>query len=174
MAQTFPCHFKNNPRLDPDGKHSPILLNQYKSYKNEDPPPKQQKALPGCVLIELHKNRSTERSSAIADLCTGPFFFAMRSCEYLSVTGQERKTRQIRLRNIRFFRHNRLTPHSSQDLHLCEFVSVTFEDQKNALKNDTVTMHCSNHDLMCPIKSGTKGLTLQRSNTRLMCERIFS
>ena len=104
VAQTFRCSQRPDPRLDTDGKPSRLLQLQYKGYKAEDPAPKQQKALPGIVLKQLYRIRSTERSKAISDLCTGAYFFAMRSCEYLAVTGPKRKTKRLRLRNIRFFK----------------------------------------------------------------------
>ena len=153
VAQTFRRHFKRDPRLDHDGKPAHLLQYQYKSYQSEDPPPKQQKALPVCVIMQLHKDRSTERARAIADLCTGAFFFAMRLCEYLHVQGTERKTKQLRLRNIRFFRNHKLVPHSCSSLLTSDFVSITFEDQKNSMRNDTITMHASNHAIMCPVRS---------------------
>ena len=90
---------------------------------------------------------------AVADLCTGAFFFAMRSCEYLSVGGHPRKTKRLRLRNLRFFRNKREQSHSSKSLHHSDFISITFEDQKNSEKNDTITMHATNDALLCPVKS---------------------
>ena len=153
VAQTFRDNQLPDPRLDPDGKPSRLLSAQYKAYKNQDPPPKQQKALPGCVLLRLYKNRTTERTRAIADLCTGAFFFAMRSCEYLTVSGTDRKTKRLRLRNLRFFRHNKILPLSSPHLIQANAISVTFEDQKNSHRFDTITMHSSQHKLLCPVKA---------------------
>ena len=105
------------------------------------------------MLKQLHKLKTTPRLEAIADLCTGAFFFAMRSCEFLSVGGLPRKTKRLRVRNIRFFKNHREVPHSSEKLVRCDFVSITFEDQKNNHKNDTITMHATNDLLLCPVKS---------------------
>ena len=77
----------------------------------------------------------------------------MRSCEYLSVGGQPRKTKRLRLRNLRFFRNGVEIPHSSNDLAHCDFLSITFEDQKNDMKNDTITMHAASDEILCPVKS---------------------
>jgi hypothetical protein len=54
------------------------------------------------------------------------FFFGMRSCEYLEVTGP-RRTKRLRLKNIRFFIGSRELPHSSHLLHLPDSVTITFE-----------------------------------------------
>lgn len=153
VAQTFRDHQYPDPRLDPDGKPSRLLSAQYKGYKSEDPQPKQQKALPGCVLLRLHRHKKTNRSQAIADLCTGAFFFAMRSCEYLTVSGSLRKTKRLRLRNLRFYLNGKELPISSTKLTTASVLSVTFEDQKNDQKFDTITMHASAHKLLCPVKA---------------------
>ena len=153
VAQTFRDRQYPDPRLDPDGKPSRLLSTQYKGYRNEDPHPKQQKALPASILLKLYRHKSTERSRAIADICTGAFFFAMRSCEYLSEAGQTRKTKRLRLRNLQFFRNGSPLPLSSNKLLHATVISITFEDQKNDTKFDTITMHASTHKLLCPVKA---------------------
>eukprot|EP00957_Ditylum_brightwellii_P018250 1374799-Ditylum_brightwellii.AAC.1 len=45
-AQTFQENDGPNPTKDNDGKLGQLLLRQYKAFKNKDPKPKQQKALP--------------------------------------------------------------------------------------------------------------------------------
>ena len=84
----------------------------------------------------------------------------MRSCEYLSVTGGHRKTKRLRLRNIRFYLSGRELPLSSQKLITSTTISITFEDQKNDQKNNTITMHSSTHKILCPVKAWAR--TVQR------------
>ena len=167
VAQTFRDQQLPDPRLDPDGKPSRLLSTQYKAYRNQDPPPRQQKALPGCVLLRLYKNKSTERTKAIADLCTGAFFFAMRSCEYLSVNGNDRKTKRLKLHNLRFFIKGKILSHSSSDIIRANAIAITFKDQKNDHRNDTITMHSSPHKLLCPVKAWARVVTriLKYSNS---------
>jgi len=43
---------------------------------------------------------------AMGQLACGAFFFGMRSCEYLVVAGEKRKTKRLKIRNIRFFKNN--------------------------------------------------------------------
>jgi hypothetical protein len=58
------------------------------------------------------------------------FFFGMRSCEYLKVSGH-RRTQPIRMGDIVFRdRFNRIVPHSHPSLSSAESVSITFRFQK--------------------------------------------
>ena len=152
VAQTFRNNFHPDPRLDADGRLALILQHQYKSYKNSDPPAQHQKALPGCILIQMFRETTTARSKAIADLCGGAFFFAMRSCEYLTVSGPPRKTKRLTLGNLRFYKNHKEVSKQSPNLHKSEFISITFVDQKNDMRYETVTMHAAAHPLLCPVK----------------------
>ncbi len=83
-------------------------------------------------------------------LFTGAFFFAMRSCEYLKVSGT-RRTKLLTLKNIRFFKGRRELKHSDKSLHSADTVSITFEFQKKDTRNDTVTHYRSGHKSICPV-----------------------
>jgi hypothetical protein len=57
----------------------------YRSYKNQDPPPKSQIALPVEVFENIQTHEGTSRSlglQAVADLITIAFFFLFRVGEY--------------------------------------------------------------------------------------------
>jgi hypothetical protein len=67
------------------------------------------------------------------------FFFAMRICEYLKVSGS-RRIQAIRMWDIVFRDHfNRIVPHSDPKLHEAESVSITFRFQKRDICDDTIT-----------------------------------
>ena len=155
VASTFRDNQFPDPRLDDFGKPSRILSKQYKGYKNNEKPAQQQKALPLCVINQLTKNKSTDRAKALSDLAISAFFFAMRSCEYLKVSCKEedRKTKRLRVRNVRFFRDGRELSKKDPTLQSADFVSVTFEDQKNDEKEDTITMQFSGDHILCPVRS---------------------
>ena len=106
-----------------------------------------------CVIRQLTKNKATEQAKAIGDLAITAFFFAMRSCEYLKVSckAEDRKTKQLRSRNIRFFRNGRELKNNDPTLIAADYVSVTFEDQKNDTRQDTITMQYSGDNLLCPV-----------------------
>ncbi len=87
----------------------------------------------------------------MCDLFIGAFFFAMRSCEYLSVSGT-RRTKLLKLKNIRFFKNRKELDHIDKLLHEADTVSITFEFQKKDTKNDTITQHKSTDTLLCPVK----------------------
>lgn len=101
----------------------------------------------------LAANNSCPKSVAIGQLCCGAFFFAMRSCEYLSVLGRERRTKLLLLRNIRFFLSHREVPHSSVDVARCDCVVITFEFQKNDERDITVSQHRTADSVLCPVKA---------------------
>jgi hypothetical protein len=82
------------PRQSETGAPSQFLHRQYKSYRNLDKNLKQQKAITASVLLNMHAHTqlpfSTPAEKATASLAIGAFFFAMRSCEYVHVTGTQR------------------------------------------------------------------------------------
>jgi hypothetical protein len=80
VAQTFIDNFKDDPRRDKSGQTSRLLSQQYRGYKNSDPPMKQQKAATCSLLREVGKHKSTLKDLATSQLASGTFFFAMRSC----------------------------------------------------------------------------------------------
>ena len=87
----------------------------------------------------------------MADLSVCAFFFAMRSCEYLNVPVRG-KTKKLLVRNVRFYDKNR-DELSQRDPNLenrTQFVTVTFEDQKNNHKNETRSQQRSGDPVLCP------------------------
>ena len=144
ISQTFRENDRPNPTWNDDAKLGRFLSRLFRSFKNKDPAPKQQKAIPICVIDELAKLQATEVQKATAQLAVGGFFFAARSCEYLKVRdAKERKTDILRLRCIVFLKDGRVLAHSDPNLHLADCVSITFERQKKDEKNDTVTQRAS-------------------------------
>jgi len=112
-----------------------------------------EKAIPSCVISLIALNTATEKQRAITQLIIGAFFFAMRSCEYLKVPKQhEKRTKQLKLKNIAFYTEGNLIEHSPPDLHNSSSVSITFESQKNERKFDTITQWRTTHDTLCPVK----------------------
>jgi hypothetical protein len=78
-----------------------ILQRQFRAFKNEGPPKKQQKAIPACVIAKIAKQKLTELQCAISQLTILAFFFAMHSCEYIKVQQQHKQQTEILcLRNL--------------------------------------------------------------------------
>ena len=139
VAASFRDNDRRNPTLDEDGELARLLSRQFRAYRNADPPPKQQKAIPACVIKELTYSNQTELQRAVSQLATGAFFFACRSCEYLKVPqAEKRRTDIIRVGDIRFYHEGILIPHNHPLLDRAEVVSITFRKQKKDEKFDTV------------------------------------
>ena len=78
LAQTFRENDRPNPTKDEDGELGRFLSRLFRAFRNNDPNPVQQKALPAVVLREVAKLQVTESQRAIAQLVIGAYFFAMR------------------------------------------------------------------------------------------------
>ena len=87
----------------------------------------------------------------MGQLACGAFFYGIRSCEYLSVSGT-RKTKRLTVRNnIRLFKNNvEMKDKRRPLLTYADTVSITFESQKNGQNNITVTQPRS-EKVLCPV-----------------------
>jgi hypothetical protein len=94
---------------------------------------------------------SSTAEAATADLAIGAFFFAMRSCEYTHVTGS-RRTKPLRLRNLRFFKNNKVMALSAPDLESATAIAITFEFQKTDVRHETVHQHATGKAILCPVR----------------------
>ena len=164
VASTFRLHHRGDPRLNAQGSISFILQRQFRFYKRNDGPETQQKAATISMIRCLATYSATSIDIAIGQLIIGAFFFAMRSCEYLHVPASEtRKTKILRLKDIRFYRNRRLVPHSSTSLHASDIVAITFVSQKNEERNDIVNQYRTNDEILCPVKAWAAVVTRIRS-----------
>ena len=106
-----------------------------------DPPKRQQPAITPRHLRHLARlGEITPTIQPLADRAIGAWFFALRSCEYLRVTG-ERKTLPLRLTDITFLSRSKEILHNT-DPNLptrAYYVQLTFRDQKNNSKFETRT-----------------------------------
>mmetsp|Transcript_4792 Transcript_4792/g.6205 ORF Transcript_4792/g.6205 Transcript_4792/m.6205 type:complete len:400 (+) Transcript_4792:13-1212(+) len=154
ISQTFRDYDRFDPRHDHEGNLSRILQQQFKGYKEKDPKQKHQKAIPLKLLRFAHESSKTPFVQSLSMLLIGAIFFCMRSCEYLKVPAQEdRKTKLLKLKNIRFFKNGKELPHNHLNLNSADVVSITYEDQKNRDKFNTVHLHKSKDPLLCPVKA---------------------
>ena len=150
VRSAFRANLRPDPALDPDMKCSLFLIRQFSGYTDADPATKQEKALPLSVFRKLLENNFTPLDEALGQLANGAFFFGMRSCEYLTVTGT-RKTKRLTIDDIRFFKHNvEIKDKSSPIILFADTVSITFRFQKNKQKNITVTQPRSGKKI-CPV-----------------------
>ena len=153
VLQTSRENYRPNPTKDEDGELGRFLSRQYRSYKNSDPNPKHQKAIPICVVAEVLKKKATEIQRATSQLEIRGFFYACRSCEYLMVPKDDkRRTNILRLRCMILFKDGRELQHSDTYLEYAECVSITFEWQKKDKRNETATQLALEHIIICPVR----------------------
>ena len=155
VAQTFRTHGLTDPSLDAVGRRHFVIDRLLQGFIKADAPVSCQPALPLAVFRALLRMAHSELDKAVSTLVCGALFFGMRSCEYLKVPGgaETRQTKKIKIGNIVFRSGREVIPQHS---HLCylqqaETVSITFENQKNGEKMETVTQHRTDID-MCPVK----------------------
>ena len=77
------------------------------------------------------------------------FFFAMRSCEYLTI-----HTKLLRIQDIRFFQERKDITQNRATNHLADIICITFRDQKNGEKDETITLSRTTDPIMCPVRQG--------------------
>ena len=63
-----------------------------------------------------------------------------------------KRTKQLCLRNIRFFKDGRLLSTPSANLEFADSVAVTFEMQKNEEKHETIIHGRTDDPVLCPVK----------------------
>ena len=153
VAQAFRANNRKDPRLDFDGKTCFMLQEQYRGYRNTDGSKKKQKALPLSAIRKIMDTAVTHKDLALAWLFIGATFFTMRSCEYLKTNHNEdsKRTKIIRLRNIRFKKNGRMLDMGKDKLTEADLVAITFEFQKNDKRDKTVHMFTTNYGIMCPV-----------------------
>ena len=155
ISKAFVATGRPNPQFDGDGKRAFLLQRQLRGYKNLDPGEKHQKAIPLAVLEAMCKRVTNVHALRVFhELTMLAFFFAMRSCEYLHVTGKKRRTLPLRKRNIIFIKDHRILPHDSPLLEEADSITIFFEYQKNNERNESVTQGATGDAFSCPVKAG--------------------
>jgi len=156
LASAFRDRFRRSPLHLQDSKnYLPSLRRLFQAFDQLSPPPNRQRAVTPKLLRKLRHLRHDHdpAKTHAVDLIVGAFFFAMRACEYVK-TPVKGHTKIIRLRCIVFRdRKRNIVPHSHPHLtNRSQFVTITFEDQKNKLKFDIRTQRRTNHPFLCPIR----------------------
>jgi hypothetical protein len=153
VAAVFRKNGHDDPKRDAEHNVARILRRQLRSYKKDDPKEEQQKALPVCVLRLILSSKSTEICQAMGELAGAAHFWAMSSCKYAKVPkAEQRQMKQLCIRNIAFIKDGESVDNKSLSLYLADCVSVTFKQQKNDRKADTVTQWRTSDELLCPVK----------------------
>ena len=115
------------------------LSNLYRSYKNEDPLPQHEKAIPLSLLFFLLSSVSSTLDKKTVPLLIVALFFCMRSCEYLKTKRcKNKRTKIVTLGGVRFFAGGKVLSFYDPNLHQADSVAITFADQKITTKLPSV------------------------------------
>jgi hypothetical protein len=88
---------------------------------------------------------------ALCELFIGAFFFAMRSCEHVKVSGK-RKTKLCTLNKKYFLKGRRTVNNLDPLLHLADCVTITYEQKEHDSKNGIITQYRSSDTTLCPVR----------------------
>ena len=158
MGQTYATMGAPDPRLNPQGDVDFRLTALLRAWKKEDPPPTRVKPLPLTVVTQIwtlaHLEATLPARSAAQCLVIG-FFFLLRPGEYLGKPTHPTGGPLFRLRDIRLWIGSRALDTmrcSDADLMAATFVCLTFREQKNGVRNETIGHGRSGHVHLCPVQ----------------------
>jgi hypothetical protein len=144
IGQVFQQNEIHSPFLDQNRALTFSIAKLLKSYENEDPSRDCQPALPLCffekVLDLLHSSytQGNDYNISLCQLTCIASFFGLRSVEYTLTRDKNPKTKRLTVDNVSF--KFKTLPHMSPYIRQnADFVLFTFENQKNGIRNQTIT-----------------------------------
>ena len=149
IALLGPNH--HDPRLQPNGKLIFALKRQFQSNKKEDPPPTHVEPQPVELIklaVQACRASSTAKDTCIANMVTIGFFFLCRPGEHTVTFDNE----PFKLSNVQLYKDDNLFPiQCSKLLHTADFLTLTFDTQKNGVKGERIGHGHSTSATLCPI-----------------------
>jgi hypothetical protein len=159
VAQTLVLAGFDDPRRTYGSKELDLPFRHLlKSYKDKDPAPKPQLALPVATVEYAgasHQASHTPLTRATADLITTAFFFLLRVGEYAMPKANVRtRTIQFRVQDVTFRSNGVVLPHTYPlaQLLLAESVTLFMDNQKNGQRGATIH-HTACPGWFCPVKA---------------------
>jgi hypothetical protein len=157
----------------------------YNSYKNEDPAPRPQLALPISVFQDImqHEGASIDpKDRAAADLVVIAFFFLLRVGEYTPPSGMRRtRTTQIRRKDLQFWKMQpnglacRLSHLSTLAILLqADAVTITLDNQKNGQRDATLHHDALKSHPLCPVQACARRFVQARTSDPMNANAIIS
>jgi hypothetical protein len=152
---------KPDPRKSIQGgkQNHPLLKDFFDAMAKDDDPAHRAHPANTTILRRLDTvlDLTNSKDNLIRDLCVVGFYWLLRPSEYLSGEGQTRST-PFRLRDITFSVGSdellALDP-SLNDLNISTLTraSLTFDDQKNAVRGERITHSVTQDPILCPCKA---------------------
>ena len=155
-----------DPRLAPSGRHEFRLGRQFAAYQKKDAPPARVKPIPVQVIrhaLTLAQSAPEPANLAVANMILIAFFFLMRPGEH-TVT---KENTPFKMKDIQFHvgmqRYNAATI-PLELLHAANFVTYTYDTQKNAERNEAIGLGRSGHGGCCPVEATAQRIRHLRDN----------
>ncbi len=158
VSAAFQGNGHDDPIRDGNGNLAQLLSRQLNKYEGDDPPVKKEAPLSLEVFTRVARMRFSHADRATSELICGALFFAMRSCEYLKTpSSKDKKTTLLELRDLKFYDINdSIIPNASDDIvNRANKMTVTFRNQKNGEKDETITL-CRNSQKLCGVETWSK------------------
>jgi integrase len=168
------AHFELAAKPNPcykDGytpKYWKALEQQIEAYRRQDPVPQPKLAVPvtvphWCVATGLAS--TSPKARAVGDLTNVAFYYLLRVGEYTYLPpARKRRTRQFRVRDVKFWRNGHVIPLDSPDLLLADAGTLTLTNQKNGTKG-AVIHNDATFTVSCPVRALARRVTHILSNT---------
>ena len=157
MGQAYARLGSPDPRLNAHGTLDIRLTSLYRAWQREDAPPSRVKPLPLSVVAQVYATaqlENTPQARAGADCLVLGFYFLLRPGEYLGKPPADRPGPLFRLRDVQLWIGSRalsLLSCPPDDLMAATFVTLTFTEQKNGVRNETIGHGRSGHPTLCPV-----------------------
>ncbi len=157
MGQTYAGMGTTDPRLNRHGNMDFRITSLLQAWRKADDPPARVKPLPLAVVAQVRAMAMGEASllAAAASAClTIGFFFLLRPGEYLGTPQQASGGPLFRLRDVQLWIGSRsldLLSCSDADILAATFATLTFTQQKNGVRNETIGHGRSGHPHSCPV-----------------------
>ena len=148
-----------NPIQYAPGRYLRPVKHQVATFRNEDPVPVPELAVPVALPNKAYQllsgPTSTEKDNALGDLVLIGFYYLLRVGEYTTKKKKERRrTQQFCLGNVRLWRNNKLISHDApwEILMQAESATLKLDNKKHGIRGALIHHTAVSGD-MCPVKA---------------------
>jgi hypothetical protein len=146
-----------DPRLNRHGELDIRLTSLYRAWSKVDAPPGRVKPLPMTVVAQvwaLAQLENTPTAQAAAETLALGVYFLLRPREYLGSPPSDGTSPAFRVQDIQLWIGSRALDTlqcPEADLLASTFVTLTFTEQKNGVRNERIGHGRSGHPHLCPV-----------------------
>jgi hypothetical protein len=186
VSQAFVLASFADPRSGDTGPKLGLAFTRlYHNYKNEDPAPRPQLALPVSVFEDIVRHEGTSvnpKDRTAADLVVIAFFFLLRVGECTPPSGNRRtRTTQIRRKDMQFWKRqpngttSRLSHLSTLDVLLqAGAVTITIDNQTNGQRDATLHHDALPTNPLCPVQACARHFVQARTSDPMNPNALIS